>query len=35
MIAVPEAQTRARVPNGQEVVTIVGGLALKTPPWGR
>jgi hypothetical protein len=32
-LAVPEAQTRARVPNGQEVVTIVGGLALKTPPW--
>ena len=33
MLTVPEAQTRARVPNGQEVVTIVGGLALKTPPW--
>jgi hypothetical protein len=33
MVTVPEAQTRARVPNGQEVVSIVGGLALKTPPW--
>ena len=33
MLTVPEAQTRTRVPNGQEVVTIVGGLALKTPPW--
>jgi hypothetical protein len=33
VVTVPEAQTRARVPNGQEVVTIVGGLALKTPPW--
>ncbi len=32
-VTVPEAQTRARVPNGQEVVSIVGGLALKTPPW--
>lgn len=33
MITVPAAQTRLRVPNGQEVVTIVGGLELKTPPW--
>src|SRR5580698_2880454 len=33
VVTVPEAQTRARVPNGQEVVSIVGGLALKTPPW--
>ena len=32
-ITVPTAQTRLRVPNGQEVVTIVGGLELKTPPW--
>jgi hypothetical protein len=32
-ITVPSAQTRLRVPNGQEVVTIVGGLELKTPPW--
>jgi hypothetical protein len=32
-ITVPIAQTRLRVPNGQEVVTIVGGLELKTPPW--
>ena len=33
MITVPSAQTRLRVPNGQEVITIVGGLELKTPPW--
>jgi hypothetical protein len=32
-ITVPAAQTRLRVPNGQEVITIVGGLELKTPPW--
>jgi hypothetical protein len=32
-ITVPSAQTRMRVPNGQEVVTVVGGLELKTPPW--
>ncbi len=32
-ISVPAAQTRLRVPNGQEVITIVGGLELKTPPW--
>ena len=32
-ITVPTAETRLRVPNGQEVVTIVGGLELKTPPW--
>jgi hypothetical protein len=32
-ITVPAAQTRVRVPNGQEVITIVGGLELKTPPW--
>jgi hypothetical protein len=30
---VPAAQTRLRVPNGQEVITIVGALELKTPPW--
>jgi hypothetical protein len=30
-VTVPTGQTR--VPNGQEVVTIVGGLELKTPPW--
>jgi len=29
----PTAETRLRVPNGQEVITIVGGLELKTPPW--
>jgi hypothetical protein len=32
MATVPTAETRQRVPNGQEVVTIVGGLELKTPP---
>jgi hypothetical protein len=32
-VTVPLAQTRLRVPNGQEVITIVGGLELKTPPW--
>jgi hypothetical protein len=32
-VTVPTAQTRLRVPNGQEVITIVGGLELKTPPW--
>ncbi len=32
-VAVPTGQTRLRVPNGQEVITIVGGLELKTPPW--
>jgi hypothetical protein len=32
-VTVPAAQTRLRVANGQEVVTIVGGLELKTPPW--
>jgi hypothetical protein len=32
-ITVPGNQTRLRVPNGQEVVTMVGGLELKTPPW--
>jgi len=33
MVTVPSAETRLRVPNGQEVMTIVGGLELKTPPW--
>ena len=33
MVTIPAAQTRLRVPNGQEVITIVGGLELKTPPW--
>jgi hypothetical protein len=32
-VTVPTAETRQRVPNGQEIVTIVGGLELKTPPW--
>jgi hypothetical protein len=29
------AQTRLRVASGQEVITIFGGLELKTPPWGQ
>jgi hypothetical protein len=32
-VTVPTAETRLRVANGQEVITIVGGLELKTPPW--
>lgn len=32
-ITVPAAQTSLRVPNGQEVITIVGGLQLNIPPW--
>jgi len=32
-VTVPAAQTRLRVANGEEVVTIAGGLELKTPPW--
>jgi hypothetical protein len=32
-VTVPAAETRRRVANGQEVVTMVGGLELKTPPW--
>jgi hypothetical protein len=32
-VTVPTAETRLRVPNGQEVINIVGGLELKTPPW--
>ncbi|MBZ5696802.1 MAG: hypothetical protein LAN36_15760 [Acidobacteriia bacterium] len=32
-VTVPTTETRLRVPNGQEVITIVGGLELKTPPW--
>ncbi|HTV60400.1 MAG TPA: hypothetical protein VMJ93_16125 [Verrucomicrobiae bacterium] len=33
MITVPLTQTRLRVPNGQEVITMTGALELKTPPW--
>jgi hypothetical protein len=33
VVTVPAAETRERVANGQEVITIVGGLELKTPPW--
>lgn len=32
-VTVPAMETRLRVPNGQEVITVVGGLELKTPPW--
>ena len=32
-VTVPAGQTRLRVANGEEVVTIAGGLELKTPPW--
>ncbi len=32
-ITVPAGETKLRVPNGQEVIGIVGGLELKTPPW--
>ncbi len=32
-VTIPAAAIRLRVPNGQEVITIVGGLELKTPPW--
>jgi hypothetical protein len=33
IVTVPTVAARLRVSNGQEVVTIVGGLELKTPPW--
>ncbi|MFZ0634013.1 MAG: hypothetical protein WA755_04765 [Candidatus Acidiferrales bacterium] len=33
IVTVPAAETRLRVANGQEVITMVGGLELKTPPW--
>ncbi|HVB35360.1 MAG TPA: hypothetical protein VNJ52_13450 [Patescibacteria group bacterium] len=33
MITVPEVTGTLNVPNGQEVVTMVGALELKTPPW--
>jgi hypothetical protein len=32
-ITVPSSGMRLRVPNGQEVITMVGGLELNTPPW--
>ena len=32
-LTVPASETKLRVPNGQEVLTIVGGFELKTPPW--
>ena len=33
LITVPGAVRTMRVANGQEVITIVGALELKTPPW--
>ncbi len=33
LITVPEVTGTRNVPNGQEVITMVGGLELKTPPW--
>ena len=33
MMAVPQATVSRKVPNGQEVITIVGGLELNTPVW--
>ena len=33
VVTVPAIETRLRVPNGQEAVTMVGSLELKTPPW--
>ena len=33
VIAVPAGVRTVRVANGQEVITMVGALELKTPPW--
>ena len=33
VITVPAGVRTARVANGQEVLTIIGALELKTPPW--
>jgi hypothetical protein len=33
VVTVPTISTQFRVANGQEVITVVGGLELKTPPW--
>ncbi len=33
IITVPAGVRTVRVPNGQEVITMVGSLELKTPPW--
>jgi hypothetical protein len=33
VVTVPAIEARLRVPNGQEVITMVGSLELKTPPW--
>lgn len=34
-VQVPEVTGTQRVPNGQEVIDIVGGLELNTPVWSR
>ena len=33
VVTAPGIARRQQVPNGQEVITIVGALELKTPPW--
>jgi hypothetical protein len=33
VVPVPQALSTRRVPNGQEVISIVGGLELNTPVW--
>jgi len=33
VVTAPGVARRQQVPNGQEVITIVGALELKTPPW--
>ena len=33
VITVPASVSTVRVANGQEVITVVGALELKTPPW--
>lgn len=32
---IPQVVSTTETPNGQEVITIVGGLELKRPPWAR
>lgn len=35
MVAVPQMKGVNKVPNGQEVISIIGGLELNTPVWAR
>lgn len=35
MAPVPQVSGQTKVPNGQEVITIAGGLELNTPVWAR